>query len=40
VGTIDTGDYNWLDFSISDEGKLDLFVRGAQAAYHFLMGFE
>ncbi len=40
VGFIDSGDYNWLDFSISDEGKLDLFVRGAQAAAAFLKGFD
>lgn len=36
VGFIDAGNYNWLDFSISDEGKLDLFVRGARAAAQFL----
>ncbi len=36
VGVIDTGSYNWLDFSISEEGKLDLFVRGARAAQVFL----
>lgn len=40
VGTIDAGDYNWLDFQISDEGKLDLFVRGARAAKDFLLGFD
>jgi NTE family protein len=40
VGFIDSGDYNWLDFSISDEGKLDLFVRGAKAAATFLKGFD
>ncbi len=40
VGTIDAGDYNWLDFHLSDEGKLDLFVRGARAAKDFLMGFD
>lgn len=40
VGTIDAGDYNWLDFQISEEGKLDLFVRGARAARDFLLGFD
>ncbi len=40
VGMIDSGDYNWLDFSISDEGKLDLFVRGARAAGAFLSSFD
>jgi len=37
VGEIDTGDYNWLDFHISDAGKIDLFVRGARAAQDFLL---
>lgn len=36
VGAIDTGEYNWLDFSISDEGKIDLFVRGVRAAADFV----
>ncbi len=40
IGFIDSGDYNWLDFSISDEGKLDLFVRGARAAASFLKNFN
>lgn len=40
VGVIDSGDYNWLDFSISDEDKLDLFVRGARAAGAFLQHFN
>ena len=40
VGVIDSGTYNWLDFSISDEGKLDLFVRGAKAAQVFLKNFD
>ncbi len=37
VGEIDTGDYNWLDFHISEAGKLDLFVRGARAARDLLL---
>ena len=40
VGVIDSGDYNWLDFSISDEGKLDLFVRGARGAGAILKDFD
>ena len=40
IGFIDSGDYNWLDFSISEEGKLDLFVRGARAAAAFLKNFD
>lgn len=37
VGIIDTGQHNWLDFSLSDADKEDLFVRGARAAAAFLM---
>ncbi|MCC7506815.1 MAG: patatin-like phospholipase family protein [Saprospiraceae bacterium] len=40
IGFIDSGDYNWMDFSISEEGKLDLFVRGARAAADFLKNFN
>ncbi len=36
IGVIDCGAYNWLDFSIDDAGKVDLFVRGARAATDFL----
>ena len=39
VGVIDTGEYNWLDFSIDDAGKIDLFVRGVRAAKNFMMTF-
>jgi NTE family protein len=37
---VDTGQHNWLNFSISDEEKKDLFIRGAKAAAHFLTGFD
>lgn len=52
VGTITTGPsrkfgtgkfpqgHNWLDFFLADEAKVDLFVRGAQAAARFLEGFD
>lgn len=39
VGAIDTGEYNWLDFSIDDAGKVDLFIRGVRAAKDFIMSF-
>lgn len=39
VGMIDTGEYNWLDFSIDDAGKVDLFVRGVRAASNFIRTF-
>jgi NTE family protein len=37
---IDTGPHNWLNFGITDEDKLDLFRRGAEAARNFLIGFD
>jgi NTE family protein len=38
VGKIAVFDFNWLNFSISDEEKINLFIRGAQAAKDFLLG--
>ena len=52
VGTIATGatsavgtgefkkGHNWLDFFLKDAAKIDLFVRGAQAAAQFLAKFD
>lgn len=40
VEMIDTGDHNWLDFTMKDEEKQDLFARGAQAAARFLDKFD
>jgi len=37
---IDVGNHNWIDFTLSDEDKLDLFVRGAKAAAYFLKTFD
>lgn len=37
---IGTGDHNWLDFEMSDEAKVDLFFRGADAAAGFLRRFD
>lgn len=37
---INSGDHNWLDFGLSDEAKIDLFIRGAQAAAAFLNTFD
>lgn len=37
---IDVGAHNWLNFFISDEDKIDLFVRGARAAAAFLETFD
>ena len=33
-------DYNWLDFNISDENKIGLFFKGAEAAVSFLDKFN
>lgn len=40
VTFIDIGEHNWLNFEISDEDKIDLFKRGAQAAKSFLESFD
>lgn len=40
VAMIDTGDHNWLDFSMVDDDKIDLFARGARAAAEFLCHFN
>jgi NTE family protein len=37
---IDIGDHDWLNFAMPDEDKIDLFVRGAQAAAKFLRKFD
>jgi NTE family protein len=37
---IDTGNHNWLNFGLSDEAKIDLFIRGAQSAAGFLNSFN
>jgi len=38
VGSIDVSGVNWLNFNISDQEKLDLFRRGAEAAARFFLG--
>jgi NTE family protein len=40
IGRIEVYEFNWLDFAISDEKKVALFVKGAQAAGQFLQGFD
>ncbi len=40
IQKIDTGEHNWLNFSISDKDKIDLFKRGAEAADKFLRKFD
>lgn len=40
VAMIDTGDHNWLDFTMADDHKIDLFARGARSAAEFLCRFN
>lgn len=40
VQQIDIGDHDWLNFGIDNPSKIDLFVRGAQAAAAFLRRFD
>jgi len=40
IGYIDSGNHNWLNFGLTDEAKVDLFIRGAQSASKFLNTFD
>jgi NTE family protein len=40
IQVIDIGSHDWLNFAMSDESKIDLFVRGAKAASKFLRKFN
>lgn len=40
ITKVDVGSHNWLNFSMSDEEKIDLFIRGAKAAGEFLKKFD
>jgi NTE family protein len=40
IGKISLYEFNWLNFFISDQEKLKMFIRGAEAARDFLMGFD
>lgn len=40
VGKVPVADYNWLNFFLTNEQKLDLFAKGAEAAKTFLGGFD
>ncbi|HHG84485.1 MAG TPA: hypothetical protein ENJ82_07040 [Bacteroidetes bacterium] len=40
VSEIDVGNHKWMNFALEDSGKLDLFLRGAQAAKSFLLSFD
>ena len=40
IAKIDVGQHNWLNFSIKDDAKIDLFLRGANTAKDFLIKFD
>ncbi|HLX91286.1 MAG TPA: patatin-like phospholipase family protein [Puia sp.] len=40
IGKIPLFEFNWLNFFVSDQEKLKMFIRGAQAACDFLMSFD
>jgi NTE family protein len=40
IGYIDTGSHNWLDFGLTEDAKVDLFIRGARCAADFLNRFD
>jgi NTE family protein len=40
IGSIPLSDFNWLNFFLTDEEKLTMFIRGAQAACGFLQAFK
>jgi NTE family protein len=40
IKIIDTGTHNWLDFNVTREAKIDLFVRGVKGAYDFIESFD
>ena len=37
IGKIPLSEYNWLNFFLSDQDKIDMFIKGAQAASKFLI---
>ncbi|HEY5371445.1 MAG TPA: patatin-like phospholipase family protein [Hanamia sp.] len=40
IGKIPLADYNWLNFFLKDEDKINMFVLGAKAAKDFLINFQ
>lgn len=40
VARIDIRDFNWLNFGLSNEEKVNLFIKGAEAARNFLLTFD
>jgi NTE family protein len=40
IGKIPLSDYNWLNFFLSDQDKIDMFIIGAKTATKFLIDFN
>ena len=40
IGKVPVAEYNWLNFFLTDKQKIDLFVKGAEAAQKFLEQFD
>ncbi len=40
IGKIPLSEFNWLNFFITDEEKVKMFIRGAQSARDFLLTFD
>ena len=40
IGTIHLSEYNWLNFFLTPQNKIDMFVKGAVAAKEFLLQFD
>jgi NTE family protein len=40
IGTIPLSEFNWLNFFLSDEDKLKMFIKGARSATEFLKHFD
>ena len=40
IGKIPLSEYNWLNFFLSDQDKIDMFIAGAKTATDFLIKFD
>ena len=40
IGTIHLSEYNWLNFFLTPEDKINMFIKGAEAAKEFLINFN
>ena len=40
IGTVELSEYNWLNFFLTPEDKINMFIKGAEAAKEFLINFN